>query len=378
MSNPRVLGGGEDAFRAILQHTENAESRIEMHAFLWHDDETGNRLGRAVLRAAERGVTVAINKDRVAAVYEHSGGNKQSFFHKRIRAGERLQAWFLDVSYRKDKGQKRKRVKQRRNPLVVDMLAHPNISINHSQKRFDHSKLFIYDNRHMILGSMGIGDDHRTDWIDMMVQVDGEEHVQRLRKRMDGESEFDRSRHVDFLVHTRKAHARKTCPMLNERLALVDSAEDSLVIEMAYLGDPRFTDAMARAVERGVNVTLVTGEAANLLQQLNLATCALLLKRTGAPDNLTIVLHPKMVHAKLMVIDGRYSDIGSANFTKLSHGVYDEVNLFADDPVFAKQLADHALSHIREGEIVTGQIAYRKFAYQVERAAVAYQSRNGA
>ena len=103
-----------------------------------------------------------------------------------------------------------------------------------------------------------------------------------------------------------------------------------------------------------------------------------MLKRTGAPDNLKIVLHPKMVHAKLMVIDDRYSDVGSANFTKLSHGVYDEVNLFADDPEFAKQLSDHALSHIQEGEVVQGEIAYRKFTYQVERAAVAYQSRNGA
>ena len=52
-----------------------------MRIFLWSDDETGNQLGRAVLRAADRGVNISIYKDRIAAVYEYSGGNKQSFLH---------------------------------------------------------------------------------------------------------------------------------------------------------------------------------------------------------------------------------------------------------------------------------------------------------
>jgi phosphatidylserine/phosphatidylglycerophosphate/cardiolipin synthase-like enzyme len=210
-----------------------------------------------------------------------------------------------------------------------------------------------------------------------MVAVDGAEHVTRLRQRMAGEVEFDRSRGIDFLVHSRRAHARRTCPMLQERLAIIDDARRSLVIEMAYLGDKRYTNALVRAVERGVDVTLVTGETANVLQSLNLATCDELLARTGAPDNLTIVLHPKVVHAKLVVADELHSDVGSANFTRLSHGVYDEVNLYADDADFARELRDHALSHCADGEVVKGQVSYRKLASRLERATVAFQARNG-
>src|SRR5690606_2308607 len=74
-------------------------SSIEIHAFLWCDDEIGNRLGAAILAAANRGVAVRIHKDRVAAVYEYSGGNRQSFFHKASRPTEKFQAWVLGISY---------------------------------------------------------------------------------------------------------------------------------------------------------------------------------------------------------------------------------------------------------------------------------------
>jgi len=374
----RVLGGGEDAFRAILAHVENARTRIEMRAFLWHDDETGNKLGRALLRAAERGVQISIDKDRIAAVYEHAGGNNQSFFHKRLRGHERFQAWVLGAAYRLrgNKGQ-RQRQRQRPNPLVVDLLAHPNITVSHGRKRFDHSKVYIFDEHTMVLGSMGIGDNHHNDWIDVMVELEGAEHVERLARRMQGEFDFCPERRVDFLVHSREAHAPRTCSMLAQRLSLIDSACESLVIEMAYLGDPRFTAALMRAVRRGVDVTLLTGERANVLGELNRATCARLMRSTGSPSNLRIVLHPQMVHTKLVVVDRRFIDIGSANFTPLSHGVYDEINLYVDDEHFANEIEELVFTHCEEGSIVSADLKYRKFTSSVERATVAYQSRKG-
>ncbi len=382
LPNPVALDGGETAFRAIFRGIENASERIEMRAFLWHDDDTGNRIGRAILRAAERGVKVEIHKDRIAAVYEHSGGNKQSFFHKRIAPTERFQAWVLASAYNKQNGVKRARRRanrQRPNPLVADLLAHPNIRISHSKKRFDHSKMFVFDEKTILLGSMGIGDNHHNDWLDVMVQVDGAEHVQRLHDRMSGKAEFDRNRHVDFLLHNRHVHKARTCPMLSERLDLIELARESLVIEMAYLGDPRFSDALVDAVARGVEVTILTGARANVLGELNRATCAKLMKRTGSPDNLTLVMHPRMVHAKLVVVDGRYCDVGSANFTPLSHGVYDEINLYADDEQLARSLTELTYLHSAEAEVVGGPsaIVYKRWASNVERATVAFQSRKG-
>src|SRR5271154_145923 len=80
----RVLGSGDTAYQAILERVRGAERSVEIHAFLWRDDDAGNAMAEAVLAAADRGARVVIHKDRIAAVYEYTGGNKQSFFHKRV------------------------------------------------------------------------------------------------------------------------------------------------------------------------------------------------------------------------------------------------------------------------------------------------------
>ncbi|MBA3459300.1 MAG: phosphatidylserine/phosphatidylglycerophosphate/cardiolipin synthase family protein [Deltaproteobacteria bacterium] len=368
----RVLGSGDPAFQRILERVKSAERSVEIRAFLWRDDEAGNQMGEAVLAAADRGAKVTIHKDKIAAVYEYTGGNKQSFFHKRVDPIRGFQAWFLGAVYRAPGS-----FKQRPNALSERILEHPNIDVQHHRKRFDHSKVYIIDDRYLILGSMGVGDNHRHDWYDVMVEIDGADHIERLRERMAGHDEFDPSRGVDFLVHSREAHRKNTCPMMSHRLALIDSAQVSLTVEMAYMNDRRFTAALARAVQRGIDVKLVTADQADVLANINRYTCDALMRLTGAPDNLTIVLLPRMVHSKVVVIDHRFSDVGSANFTSLSHGVYDEINLYADSESFALSLEAEIASHCAGARIADQRLTYRKMYSGLERAIIAYQSRRG-
>ena len=368
----RVLGSGDTAFQAILERIRDAQTSVEIRAFLWRDDEAGNLLGEAVLAAADRGARVTIHKDRIAAVYEYTGGNKQSFFHKRVDPIRGFQAWFLGQVYRAPGS-----FKQRPNALAERILSHDKITVEHMRKRFDHSKLYIIDDRYVALGSMGIGDNHRHEWLDVMVEAEGEEYVERLRERMAGHDEFDPSRGLDFLVHSREAHRKKSCPMISHRLALIDAAETSITVEMAYFTDNRFTAALARAVQRGVDVKLVTADQADVLANINRATCDALMRLTGAPENLTIVLLPRMVHSKVVVIDHRWSDVGSANFTSLSHGVYDEINLYADCEPFARALETEIDAHCADGAVADTRLRYRRMYSGVERAIIAYQSRRG-
>jgi len=368
----RVLGSGDTAFQAIVGRIRGAEKSVEIRAFLWRDDEAGNILGDAVLTAADRGVKVTIHKDKIAAVYEYTGGNKQSFFHKRVEAVRGFQAWFLGAIYRAPGS-----FKQRPNELSERILQHPNIVVEHQRKRFDHSKVYIIDDRSIILGSMGIGDNHRNDWIDVMVEAEGEAHVARLRERMAGFDEFDPSRGLDFLVHSREAYRKKSCPMITHRLALIDAAERSITVEMAYFTDRRFTAALARAVQRGLEVKVVIADQSDVLANINRATCDALMRLTGAPDNLSIVLVPRMVHSKVVVIDHRFADVGSANFTSLSHGVYDEINLYADSVSFACALEAEIERHCEDAVVAEHRVRYRKMYSGFERAIIAYQSRRG-
>ena len=127
-----------------------------------------HRSARPCSRPPTAARKVTIHKDKIAAVYEYTGGNKQSFFHKRVDPIRGFQAWFLGAVYRAPGS-----FKQRPNALSQQILAHPNIRVEHMRKRFDHSKLYIIDDRYLALGSMGIGDNHRHDWIDVMVEVEG-------------------------------------------------------------------------------------------------------------------------------------------------------------------------------------------------------------
>jgi cardiolipin synthase len=163
--------------------------------------------------------------------------------------------------------------------------------------------------------------------------------------------------------------------MLQSRLQLIESAQKSLHIGMAYLGDRRFTRSLLAALARGVDVTLVTSARADVMGNINRATCNLLLRHAGGQGKLTVRLHPRVVHAKAIVIDRCKSDIGSANFTSLSHGIYDEVNLYVNDAGFAGQLADVLEQRANEGRHLQQPMATRKGVLLLEKAAVAYMSR---
>jgi len=365
----RLLERGTQAFTRILELTRSASHSIEVRAFLWRDDETGNELALELLRAADRGVQVHIRKDRIGANYELIGGSQQSFFHKQTGVGQGIRTWFLSTVYRGHG-----KARQQTNELAVALCEHPNVTID-QRKRFDHAKLFIFDEERIVLGSMGIGDNHRHEWTDVMVELHSPEVVQRLRERTDG-APFDAARDIDFLVHSRDVHGDIACPMLADRLALIDSARERLTVEMAYLGDRRYTEALLRAVGRGVEVTLVTSARADLLGDLNLATCDALLRAAPGAPNLHVFLHPNMIHSKVVVIDGHVCDVGSANFTRLSHGVYDEVNLYVRDKGLAARLEALVEQRRLEGYHAAPRVPYRKLRSQFERAFIAFFARN--
>ena len=52
-------------------------------------------------------------------------------------------------------------LRQRPSPLADALLAHQNVKVIRHEKRFDHAKLYVFDDETVILGGMGIGDDFR-------------------------------------------------------------------------------------------------------------------------------------------------------------------------------------------------------------------------
>jgi phosphatidylserine/phosphatidylglycerophosphate/cardiolipin synthase-like enzyme len=67
--------------------------------------------------------------------------------------------------------------------------------------------------------------------------------------------------------------------------------------------------------------------------------------------------------------------VGSANFTPLSHGVYDEVNLYVNETRFAQQLQAALRMRAAEATPLVHRFETRPAALWAERAVVAYMSR---
>jgi cardiolipin synthase A/B len=353
-----LLSGGAAAFARILHRIDEARQSIMLRCFEWRDDETGEMVGRALLRAADRGVEVTILKDRVGMTYEHLEATKQSFFHKRLGAAPHLPTMFLMAVYGRWGS-----LRQKPSPVADALIGHRNVTVVRDDKRYDHAKLWVFDDETVILGGMGIGDDFRLANVDFMVEIAGGDAAARLADRYEGRAAFDPQRSFDFLLHSFRGKRGRS--LAEDRLALIAGARERLTIEMAYFGDKACLGALEAAVKRGVQVTILTAARANVLGDLNLHTCAALLRRTGSPSNLRIVLHPRMVHGKAMVGDREWVDIGSTNFTKLSHGSYEEVDLYCRN----RQLAA-AVERAIEDEIAVGKPASLPLAYRRVQAVV--------
>ena len=62
---------------------------------------------------------------------------------------------------------------------------------------------------------------------------------------------------------------------------------------------------------------------------------------------------PSMIHAKILIIDGVWSVVGSTNFDSRSFAINDEVNLAVLDPTLAARLTRDFQKDLSESKEIT-------------------------
>jgi cardiolipin synthase len=75
---------------------------------------------------------------------------------------------------------------------------------------------------------------------------------------------------------------------------------------------------------------------------------------------------PSMLHAKILIIDGAWSVVGSTNFDSRSFAINDEVNLAVLDPVLAARLTQDFENDVKNSREITFEQWKRR--PQIERA----------
>lgn len=281
----KVWVDGSELYPRLEKLLSRAKRSIVIQMFLWKDDGTGRAIAALLVEAADRGVFVDVTKDATGDSYE------------------------LEHDFLSTKADARTPWKRFWN--------HPRIAVHHLSER-DHTKAFIIDGKVLLLGGMNIGDEYRTEWHDYFVEIRGRRFVEGY---LAGESVSSPKESLKLILNT---GFHKT--VRDQLTQLLQSASHRIVLEQAYLSDPAMITLLAARSREGIKVTIILPAHPDIHGHANRAALARL-HREGDPHHLHIFLYPKMLHAKLVLVDRLSLFIGSANFITSSLDSMGEANV---------------------------------------------------
>ena len=320
-----LLINGDQIFPAFIETIESAEKTLNVQTYVYWRGDIAAEVAGAIAARAKAGVRCNVILDALGAAQI-----KRSLINDMREAGVRV------ILFRPPK------------PYAVRRL----------QNR-THRRVLVADGRVGMTGGVGIAEEWTGDaqdsdhWRDTHVRVRGpvvrsmqgafaenwleatgevlagDEYLPELEPLGDeGRMQFVRS----------SAKVGDTNAEALYYLAIA-SAQRSIELTAAYfVPRPAFTDALAAAAERGVEVRIlvpgphidkgfvrVAGRAA--YQQLFEAGVRM------------YEFQPTMLHAKTVCIDGIWSSVGTINFDNRSFQLHDEVTLCVWDRQFADALS---------------------------------------
>ena len=367
-SKSQILESGPEFFNDLLSQIESAQTSIIIKAFLWRNDECGNKIADAIKKAADRGVSVMIIKDRMGAFYEYSEGKGQSFFHdhpeqsSRILDPNKLSTVHSQGRLMADfNGNEIEPLED--NPMRSDIVNHKNIEVIDDSKLYDHSKVIIIDREVAYVGGIGMGDDFYTPgddlYIDYMMKMQDPEVCKELSKYLTNcFGERGQVGNIEFLGDD--CLRQQGSSLHSAMIDFVDRTREKIQIEMGFLGNRDYIHALSNAAKRGADVFLTTSKKSNSNDKRNAHFLKTLQRMAGdSADKLHYSLHPRTVHSKVALRDDEILTMGSHNWSAPA-GTFEETNLVTTDPTIIKQMQRHLEKHHEEGEQVVDMESWLK------------------
>ena len=322
-----LLRAGTEYFPALETACDAAAREIYLETYIFEDDATGQRIGAALARAARRGVVVYVMIDGFGS--KDLGDDFLLALHE---AGVRV------LKYR------------------------PQISpwtLRRERLRRLHRKVVVVDARVAFVGGINIIDDmhtpkHVPPRFDYAVRIEGPLlapiHASavnlwtlvmwtQFRRRgpvvsIPVQAAPSGPRRAAFVVRDNLRHRND---IESSYLEAVGNATTEVVIANAYFfPGMSFRRALADAAARGVRVVLLLqGRVEYVL--LHYASRALYRFFLDAGVEI-YEYHRSFLHAKVAVVDGRWSTVGSSNIDPMSLLLAREANVMIDDENFAREL----------------------------------------
>jgi cardiolipin synthase A/B len=315
------LENGEEAYPAMLAAIDGADHSVHLSTYIFDGDETGRRFADALKRAADRGVHVRVIIDSLGEKYSRPRAHRL-LKHPGVRIGR-----FLPLS----------------QGGYVNLRTH--------------RKILVVDGCLAFTGGMNIGSRHlvavgatRSPVVDRHFMVEGPV-VTDLQRVFLGDWHFVTGEiHNDLQlfpplapVGTALVRAIADGPDKEFRRlhliimgALACARRRVLIMTPYFIPDQPLIAALVTTALRGIEVTLVL-PAKNNLPFVHWATRAYLWELLQHGIRI-LYQPPPFVHTKLLLVDGEWSLIGSANLDPRSLRLNFEFNLEVYDREFTGQL----------------------------------------
>lgn len=343
-----LFHGGRQFFEALFAAVRSAEHTILLEYYLIHNDHLGAGLASELAAAVQRGVTVKLIYDYIGCL-----DTPASYFKNLSKRGVKLLP-FNVPSFR-------------RGFFGFD-------------KR-DHRKMTIVDGTLAFLGGFNIGDEYagcvagKWSFRDLGFSIRGEavgELEAIFHETWNGERDAsavrvaaERPRHSGSesgaaAVNIISGGPRQRRFYIREafQVNIASAAEEILIATPYFVPGPRIIRSLLRAVRRGVRVQLLLPARSDVPFFLLLGRSSYATLLRGGVE--IFELEREILHAKVMLIDGERTVIGSANLDQRSFHRNYEINCLVDNVQFGGQIRELLLEEINGSRPVELDIHERR------------------
>ncbi len=344
------------ACATVLDAIDGAQDTVHVQLYILEDGRFADRLGVCLIAAARRGVTVRLLVDALYSGQEILGISNPVVEGLREEPGVEVRA--------------------------NDPIAGPSALEARALKHRDHRKLLIVDSSWAVVSGRNAGDHYytgfdevpvadftahaRIPWLDAHIELRGplvsavEESFVEAWRRADGlipnpqpQTGHAGETSARFVVH----HGIEDADGMAAYEALLDGAQSHVIIANDFPIASTLVSAVRRALGRGVEVTLLTGNGVprrgdgtffrgpkhrEIFEYVTkrrlepLIRAGMAVYEYATPEALPLivcrggVVRP-YVHAKLMCADGRVASVGSANLDATASYWEREANVIVED-----------------------------------------------
>jgi cardiolipin synthase len=321
-----LFSGGEQYFEALLAAIRSAHYSILLEYYTIQNDAIGTELAGDLRDAVQRGVKVKLIYDYIGCVETPS-----SYFNTLAQQGIDL------ISFNKPSFKR---------------------GIYWFDKR-DHRKMTIIDGQLAFLGGFNIGDEYtgslkgQRRFRDLGFSITGEA-VGELIRIFYETWQMERDEPIEQAPASRSVRADKTIgdasisivsggprqrrSYIREafQVNIASAAEEILIATPYFVPGPRIIRALLRAARRGVRVRLLLPARSDVPLMLLLGRSSYGTLLRGGIE--IFELEREILHAKVMLIDGERTVIGSANLDQRSFHRNFEINCIVDNVTFGGQI----------------------------------------